>query len=253
MAGTKSTATADDSCAVDKVGTTVVTSTAAESITIQNANLGTGISAFTAANANGTYTLSGTDAASFSLDSANNIVSNAAIAFDTSASPKNSYDLQLTYTNQAGTNSFTENVKLNITANETIAAIKTATTNLTTSESAAMSFRATNSAGASDGILSSNLQAFVDADTGVGSYSVTGTDAAQITVDSVNGIISAALDFENKQDSGTNNVYDFNVVYTSSTGDKFTETVALTVTDSQEEVVTFTDSQDDDFSASDDT
>ena len=248
LAGTKSTATADDSVAVDKVGTTVVTSTAAESITIQNANLGTGISAFTAANANGTYTLSGTDAASFSLDSANNIVSNSAIAFDTSASPKNSYDLQLTYTNQAGTNSFTENVKLNITANETIAAIKTATTNLTTSESAAMSFRATNSAGASDGILSSNLQAFVNADTGVGSYSVTGTDAAQITVDSVNGIISAALDFENKQDSGTNNVYDFDVVYTSSTGDKFTETVALTVTDSQEEVVEFTDSANNVFS-----
>ena len=253
LAGTKSTATADDSIAVDKVGTTVVTSTAADSITIQNASLGTGISAFTAANANGTYSLSGADAASFSLDSANNIVSNAAIAFDTSASPQNSYDLQVTYTNQAGTNSFTENVKLNITANQTIAAIKTATTDLTTSESAAMSFRATNSAGASDGILSSNLQAFVDADTGVGSYSVTGTDAAQFTVDSVNGIISAALDFENKQDSGTNNVYDFNVVYTSSTGDKFTETVALTVTDSQEEVVTFTDSQDDDFSASDDT
>ena len=248
LAGTKSTATADDSIAVDKVGTTVVTSTAADSITIQNASLGTGISAFTAANANGTYSLSGADAASFSLDSANNIVSNSAIAFDTSASPKNSYDLQLTYTNQAGTNSFTENVKLNITANETIAAIKTATTNLTTSESAAMSFRATNSAGASDGILSSNLQAFVNADTGVGSYSVTGTDAAQITVDSVNGIISAALDFENKQDSGTNNVYDFDVVYTSSTGDKFTETVALTVTDSQEEVVEFTDSANNVFS-----
>ena len=241
LAGTKSTATADDSVAVDKVGTTVVTSTAADSITIQNASLGTGISAFTAANANGTYTLSGADAASFSLDSANNIVSNAAIAFDTSASPQNSYDLQVTYTNQAGTNSFTENVKLNITANQTIAAIKTASTNLTTKESAAVSFRATNSAGASDGILSSNLQSFVDADTGVGSYSVTGTDAAQFTVDSVNGIISGALDFENKQDNGTNNVYDFNVVYTSSTGDKFTETVALTVTDSQEEVVLFTD------------
>jgi flagellin len=248
LAGTKSTATADDSIAVDKVGTTVVTSTAADSITIQNASLGTGISAFTAANANGTYTLSGADAASFSLDSANNIVSNAAIAFDTSASPQNSYDLQVTYTNQAGTNSFTENVKLNITANETIAAIKTATTDLTTSESAAMSFRATNSAGASDGILSSNLQSFVDADTGVGSYSVTGTDAAQFTVDSVNGIISAALDFEDKQDSGTNNVYDFNVVYTSSTGDKFTETIALTVTDSQEEVVEFTDSANNVFS-----
>jgi flagellin len=248
LAGTKSTATADDSVAVDKVGTTVVTSTAADSITIQNANLGTGISAFTAANANGTYVLAGTDAASFSLDSSNNIVSNSGIAFDTSASPKNSYDLQLTYTNQAGTNSFTENVKLNITDNQTIAAIKTASTNLTTSESAAMSFRATNSTGASDGILSSNLQAFVDADTGVGSYSVAGTDAAQITVDSVNGIISAGLDFENKQDSGTNNVYDFEVVYTSSTGDKFTETVKLTVTNSQEEVVTFTDSANNVFS-----
>ena len=241
LAGTKSTATADDSIAVDKVGTTVVTSTAADSITIQNANLGSGISAFTAANANGTYALSGTDAASFSLDSSNNIVSNSGIAFDTSASPKNSYDLQLTYTNQAGTNSFTENVKLNITANGTLAAIKTATTNLTTSESAAMSFRATNSAGASDGILSSNLQAFVNADTGVGSYSVSGTDGARFSVDSVNGIISGGLDFEVKLDSGTNNVYDFDVVYTSSTGDKFTETVALTVTDSQEEVVLFTD------------
>ena len=135
--------------------------------------------------------------------------------------------------------SFAENLTLNITANQTLATVKSATSNLTTSESASVSFRATNSTGASDGILSSALQTFVSADTGSGTYSVSGTDSAQFTVDQNNGVITASLDFETKQDSGTNNVYDFAVVYTSSTGDKFTETVALTVTDSQEETVTF--------------
>jgi len=239
LAGTKSVATADSSTDANKVGTTSFTSTEASSVTIKNANFGVGISGFSAANANGTYSLSGADAALFELDAANNIVSKAAVAFDTTANPKNSYELTVTYTDQIGVNSFAENLTLNITPNQTLATVKSATSNLTTSESASVSFRATNSAGASDGILSAALQAFVSADTGSGTYSVTGTDAAQFTVDQNNGVITASLDFETKRDSGTNNVYDFNVVYTSSTGDKFTETVALTVTDSQEETVTF--------------
>jgi flagellin len=239
LAGTKTVATADSSTDANKVGTTSFSSTEAESVTIKVADFGVGISGFSAANANGTYSLSGTDAALFQLDSANNIVSRAAVAFDTSASPQNSYDLTVTYTDQIGVTSFAENLTLNITANQTLATVKSATSNLTTSESASVSFRATNSTGASDGILSSALQTFVSADTGSGTYSVSGTDAAQFTVDQNNGVITASLDFETKQDSGTNNVYDFDLVYTSSTGDKFTETVALTVTDSQEETVTF--------------
>jgi len=239
LAGTKTVATADSSTDANKVGTTSFSSTEAESVTIKTADFGVGISGFSAANANGTYSLSGADAALFELDAANNIVSKAAVAFDTTANPKNSYALTVTYTDQIGVNSFAENLTLNITANQTLASVKSATSNLTTSESASVSFRATNSTGASDGILSSALQTFVSADTGSGTYSVTGTDAAQFTVDQNNGVITASLDFETKRDSGTNNVYDFNVVYTSSTGDKFTETVALTVTDSQEETVTF--------------
>jgi flagellin len=50
------------------------------------------------------------------------------------------------------------------------------------------------------------------------------------------------LDYEAPTDVETggvgNNVYNFDVVYTNASGDKFTETVALTVTDGAEQVVT---------------
>ncbi|MDA7799543.1 flagellin [Alphaproteobacteria bacterium] len=240
LAGTKTVATADNSTAVNKIGTTSYTATESASVTIKANDYGVGIKAFAAANANGTYTLSGTDAASFQLDANNNLVSKAGIAFDTGAVPKNSYSVKLTYTNQAGTSSFDENVTLNIAQNKALATVKSASTNLTTSESASVSFRSTNSSNATDGILSSDLQAFVTADKGAGTYSITGVDAAQISIDANTGVVSASLDFENKKDAGTNNVYDFNVVYTASSGDKFNETVALTVTNSQEEATTFT-------------
>lgn len=236
LAGTKVIANADSSTAENSVGTTVVSAKASNEVTVQTASFGQGLQNFVSANAGGTYSFGGTDASFFNFTN-NAVVSKAAIAYDTSADPKNTYAVAVTYT--AGSKSFTDNISINIAQNDTAAAIKSSTTTMTTTESAASSFRATNSTNATDGALSNALQAFVTADTGVGAYSVSGSDAAIFSVDSANGIITANLDFEVKRDTGTDNVYNFDVVYTSSTGDKFVESVALTVTNSQEELAIF--------------
>jgi flagellin len=236
LAGTTVTATSTDSTAANSVGTTVVSAQMANEITVQTSGFGQGLQDFVAANAGGTYTFGGDDESFFNFTN-NAIVSKNAIAYDTSASPKNTYNVQVTYT--AGANSYTDNIAINITPNTTSSVIKSSSTTMTTTESASVSFRSTNSAGASDGVLSNALQAFVDADSGAGTYTVTGTDGALFDINASNGVITAALDWEVKQDSGTNNVYDFDVTYTSSTGDKFVETVALTVTNSQEEIITY--------------
>lgn len=236
LAGTKVIANADSSTAENSVGTTVVSAMAANEVTVQTTGFGQGLQTFAAANPGGTYTFGGTDASFFNFTN-NAIVSKAAIAYDTSADPKNAYAVAVTYT--AGSKSYTDNITINIAQNTSSAVVKSSSTTLTGTESAALSFRSTNSAGATDGDLSNALQSFVTADTGTGAFSVSGTDSSLFTVNSSTGIISAALNFENKQDAGTDNVYNFDVTYTSSTGDKFVESVALTVTNSQEEVITF--------------
>ena len=55
-----------------------------------------------------------------------------------------------------------------------------------------------------------------------------------------NSVVTATLDFENATDADTNNSYIFDVIYTSSTGDKFTESVTLNVTNGTEETDTLT-------------
>jgi flagellin len=84
-----------------------------------------------------------------------------------------------------------------------------------------------------NGILSDAFKEFVAGDTGTGSFAKGGTDNADFAINTTTGKITfgtGKLDFENPDDSGTNNVYDFTVAYTHSNGKVFTETVALTVT-----------------------
>ena len=78
--------------------------------------------------------------------------------------------------------------------------------------------------------FSSNFTSFIAANTG-GTYSLTGTDADLFRIDSTTGEVKSKsfLNFEKHSDSGSNGIYDINVVYTSGSN-SFTEQIALTIT-----------------------
>ena len=50
---------------------------------------------------------------------------------------------------------------------------------------------------------------------------------------------SASIDYEIPTDQNNDRIYELQLTYTSSTGDEFLETVNLTITDAQEEVVNY--------------
>jgi len=68
-----------------------------------------------------------------------------------------------------------------------------------------------------------------------GTYTLTGTDASLFKIDATTGTVTPVaalgLDYESPTDSGTNNVYDFEVNYFKGGVKLVTETVELTVTD----------------------
>jgi VCBS repeat-containing protein len=68
------------------------------------------------------------------------------------------------------------------------------------------------------------------------SYSISGADAADFTINSSNGTLTfaSAPDFEAPQDSGANNVYTVQVTATDATGTATSQTVNVTVTDVNE-------------------
>ena len=63
-----------------------------------------------------------------------------------------------------------------------------------------------------------------------GTFTLSGTDAARFAIDAATGAVTARLDFDAPTDSGTNNIYDFEVNYAKAGVTLVTETVALTIT-----------------------
>ena len=239
LAGTSQTATNGNSTDVDSAGRTTIDAVESAEITIKAAQLGDGISTFASNNAGGTYSLAGDDASSFTIDSSTGEISaSASITYDDAIASNNVKSLEVTYTASGGTSSYTDNITLNITENTSTAVVKSTATSLSANESANMSFRSVDStaAAATDGMLSSSLQTFVSADNYGGSFALTGDDAGDFTIDATSGVVTASLNHESASDANTDNEYSFNVVYTSSTGDKFTEAVTLTVNDTDEEI-----------------
>ena len=102
--------------------------------------------------------------------------------------------------------------------------VKSATSVLSANEATAQSFKAINStANTTDGQLSDSLQSYVE-EYPTGQWSITGTDSNLITVDT-NGVvtITGGTNYEAKSS------YAFNLVYTVSDTEKFTESVTLNI------------------------
>ena len=199
-----------------------------------------GFTDFVIANGSGTYSMgSEVDASLFQVSSAGIITLQAGeLDFDsaTDANFDGVYEFSVTYT--SGTESVTENVVLTITDTATVtASTNSATSNLTVEEAEDVSFE---TAGV-NGVLSDAFKEFVAADTpnSTSNFALTGTDNGVFTINTTTGAVNVTtgtFDFENTGDLGTgastadDNVYDFIVTYTNSTGNTFAETVALTVT-----------------------
>ncbi len=172
------------------------------------------------------YSLSGTDAALFTIDAATGEVSfMAAPDFEAPGDDggDNVYDIIVTASD--GTNSTDHNVAITVTNdNDNIPVFTSpATANARENQTAAYMAVATDA----------------DGDTLV--YSLSGTDAALFTIDATTGEVSfmAAPDFEAPGDDGGDNVYD--IIVTASDGTNSTDhNVAITVTNENDNAPTFT-------------
>ena len=214
-----------------------VSAVSASSISIDTTQLGSEFQAFLVNNPAPTFELSGEDSALFTISSTGKIETSQ-ITHDPQFPAHNLY--QFSVTAVSGQQQFTNDINLNIEENTTAHIVRKSTTLLSSTESAALSFRAVNSSNASDGVLSIALQDFVDADAGAGTFSIAGgDDAAVFNIDAASGVVSASIDYEDTADSNGDDIYNMVVKYTSAAGDEFTETVNLTITDGQEETVEY--------------
>ncbi len=163
------------------------------------------------------YSLSGTDAALFTIDANTGVVSfKAAPDFEAPGDDggDNVYDIIVTASDD--TNSTNQNVAITVTNENDNAPAFTSPATVRVAENQVAAYEA----------------AAADADGDPLSYSLSGTDAALFTIDADTGVVSfrAAPDFEAPGDADGDNVYD--IIVTASDGANSTEQpVAITVTD----------------------
>ena len=159
------------------------------------------------------YSLAGTDAALFSIDSAGIVTSNQSLAMSGlgTYNHRQSYNFDIVYS--SGANTQTEAVKLIITeALQSNSSITAAESDQITIEAAQLS----------------KVTSFAARDRYRGNFAIaaTGGDYSKFLVDQTGKVQSVgALDFT------TQPSYNFDVTYTASDGRVFTETVALNLTD----------------------
>ena len=185
--------------------------------TFSGVDIGTAVSATDADGHSLTYTLGGTDAAAYSIDSTSGqLRTNAALDFET----KSSYAVTITASD--GTDTATINVTINV-SNATENSAPTFTAGTSTTRSVA------ENTGSGVDIGTPVVATDVDGDTLT--YTLGGTDAAAFSMDSTSGQIrtSAALDYESSKTS-------YSVTITVSDGNGGTDsiTVAINVTDIDE-------------------
>ena len=226
-----STTNADNMLTVETSGTAgsssivganiTASSTEAYEITIPAPASGTRLEAFANANTGGTYTLTGADAANFTINATTGVVTSTSMqSFDSSVTPDNQRDLNRVYT--AGTNVFTESIDLTITEDTSKNTSRSATTEIdvnTQGLAGTVTLNAIDGSPGSStqGALSLQLSDFVDNYT-TGTFSLSGAGSGY-SIDATSGEISIS--------SAITSDTTFSVLFTADNGDVFTETVVL--------------------------
>ena len=171
-----------------------------------------------------TYSLSAADAADFSVNAATGVVSMVARDFENpvDADTNNTYVVILTATDEDA-NSATQSLTVSVT--DTPFAIQ-AITDKSIGENTAYS-------------IAETIVLTGDTTIGAVSYSLSGVDAADFSVNAATGVVSmVARDFENPDDFDTNNIYELTLT-ASADGKNATQSWTVSITDVIE-VATFT-------------
>ena len=176
-----------------------------------------------------TYSLSGMDAALFTIDPATGVVSFRTppdFEMPGSADEDNVYDITVTASD--GANTTNHDVTITVT-------------DVDDGTNVAPAFTSPTSADVAENQTLAYTAVATDADGDPLMYSLSGTDAAQFTIDPTTGAVSFITppDFENPGDNGGDNVYDITV--TASDGDNsMNRDVAITVTNENDNTPSFT-------------
>ena len=173
-----------------------------------------------------TYTLAGSDAADFTVDSATGVVSMVARDYETPVddNTNNIYEVTLVATDDDGN---TDSEDFTVTVTDAV-------------EGAAFTIDAIADTTVSENVAFTSVTPSLSGATPIGdvTYSLTGTDAADFTVDSATGVVSmVARDYETPVDDNSNNIYEVTLVATDDDGNTDSEDLTVTVTDAVEGAV----------------
>ena len=166
-----------------------------------------------------TYTLGGTDAGLFTINSTSGVVSMIARDFESpaDAGSNNIYDLSVTVTDTDG-NSDSE--AWAVTVDDVV-------------EVSAIAINAIADANINENTAYTSVTpSITGTPIGAVTYTLGGTDASLFTINGTTGVVSMiARDFESPADAGVNNVYDLSITATDSDGNNDSEAWAVTVQD----------------------
>ena len=183
-------------------------------------NIGDAVSATDADDDTLTYSLGGTDAASFSINSTNGqLRTNAALDYETKAS----YSVSITVSD--GYNG-SDTITVTITVTDVEESLANNTPEFTDGSSTTRSVAENTGSGVNIG----DAVSATDADDDTLTYSLGGTDAASFSINSTNGQLrtNAALDYETKSS------YSVSITVSDGYNGNDTITVTITVTDVEE-------------------
>ncbi|WP_164674112.1 gliding motility-associated C-terminal domain-containing protein [Maribacter litoralis] len=170
-----------------------------------------------------TYTLSGNDAADFTIVPTTGVVSMVARDYENpaDANTDNVYEISITVTDSYGNND-TEDWTVSVAdVSETVTFTIDAIANANVNENVAYTSVTPSLSGA--------------APIGSVTYTLSGNDAADFTIDPSTGVVSmVARDYENPADANTDNVYEISITATDSDGNSDSEVWMVEISDGDE-------------------
>ena len=176
-----------------------------------------------------TYSLSGVDAADFSVNSATGVVSMVARDFENPDDFDTNNVYELTLTASADGKNATQSWTVSITD-----VIEVATFTIPTIADVNIA----------ENIAYSNPAITLTGETPIGNviYSLSGVDAADFSVNATTGVVSmVARDFENPKDDDTNNIYEITLIATDDDANSATQSWTVSVTDTPFAIQAITD------------